>query len=327
MAVRIVTDSGSDIVDPARSDLVVLPLSIAFGTTLYRDGVDLTHERFYELLVESDELPSTGQVTPAAFSEAFAEAAEAGDEVVAITISAELSGTHESALVAARDFPGVVRVVDSTNVCAGEHILVRYALRLVDQGLTAEQVERELNAVSSRIRVLGLLDTLEYLRRGGRISGVEAGLGTVLSIKPVVTIQDGRVKLLGKARGSKSGRNLLTESIEASGGVDFSMPVMLGYTGLDDRLLRKYVRDSRALWEGHLEEGELPVCSVGATVGTHVGPGAIAVAYFAAAYRPLAPSAPSHLVSSSVPSRPTRAAAPSVASMLPERKPARSHVT
>lgn len=282
MAIRIVTDSGSDIVDPGREDLVVLPLSIAFGTTLYRDGVDLTHERFYELLVESDELPSTGQVTPAAFAEAFSEAVEAGDEVVAITLSAELSGTHESAVMAARDFPGKVRVVDSTNVCAGEHILVRHALDLVDRGLSAEEVERELNAVSGRIRVLGLLDTLEYLRRGGRISGVEAGLGTMLAIKPVVTIQDGRVKLLGKARGSRNGRNLLTESIEASGGVDFSMPVMLGYTGLDDRLLRKYVRDSAALWEGHLAEDELPVCTVGATVGTHVGPGAVAVAYFAA---------------------------------------------
>ena len=128
--------------------------------------------------------------------------------------------------------------------------------------------------------MVGLLDTLEFLRRGGRIPASAAALGKLLSIKPVITITDGVVELLGKARGSKNGRNLLTQQVEAAGGIDFSMPIELAYAGLDDALLRKYVEDSRHIWEGHVELDDLPVHTVGATIGTHVGPGAIALAFF-----------------------------------------------
>ena len=107
-----------------------------------------------------------------------------------------------------------------------------------------------------------------------------ATVGQLLSIKPVISVEDGEVVVLGKARGSKNGRNLLTQQIEKSGGVDFSMPIALGYAGLDDGLLRKYIEDSRAIWEGNMHVDALPVHSVGATIGTHVGPGAIALAFF-----------------------------------------------
>ena len=126
---------------------------------------------------------------------------------------------------------------------------------------------------------MGLLETLEYLVRGGRLSAAAGAIGTLLSFKPVVAVEDGLVVQLGKARGSKNGRNLLNQQVERAGGIDFDMPLALGYTGLDDTLLKKYIEDSRNLWAGH-KESELPVHTIGATIGTHVGPGAGAVACF-----------------------------------------------
>lgn len=285
MTVRIITDSASDITaadiaaagNPA---LTVLPLSVTFGQTTYEDGVDLSHRRFYELLVEGDDLPMTGQVNPYAFEQAISSAREAGEEVVVITLSGKLSGTNASAMTAAAAFEDGVYVVDSKSVTVGERILVDYALRLVGEGLGAADIACALEQAREDIHVVGLLDTLEFLRRGGRIPASAAALGKLLSIKPVITITDGVVELLGKARGSKNGRNLLTQQVEAAGGIDFSMPIELAYAGLDDALLRKYVEDSRHIWEGHVALDDLPVHTVGATIGTHVGPGAIALAFF-----------------------------------------------
>lgn len=285
MAVRIITDSASDITreDVAAAGnpaLGVLPLSVTFGNTTYEDGVNLSHQRFYELLVEGDDLPMTGQVNPYAFERAIGEARAAGDEVIVITLSGKLSGTNASANTAAASFDSGVYVVDSKNVTVGERVLVDYALRLVGEGLSAVDIATALEQAREDIYVVGLLDTLEYLRRGGRIPASAAALGKLLSIKPVITIEDGAVELLGKARGSKNGRNLLTQQVETAGGIDFAMPIALGYAGLDDALLRKYIEDSRHIWEDHVALEDLPVHSVGATIGTHVGPGAIALAFF-----------------------------------------------
>ena len=285
MPVRIITDSASDLTQEdiaalGNPRLTVLPLSVTFGETTYLDGVNLNHRRFYELLVEGDDLPMTGQVNPYAFEEAISEARNAGEEVVVITLSSKLSGTNGSALTAVANFDEGVYVVDSKSVTVGERILVDYALRLVGEGLGAADIACALEQAREDIHVVGLLDTLEFLRRGGRIPASAAALGKLLSIKPVITITDGVVELLGKARGSKNGRNLLTQQVEAAGGIDFSMPIELAYAGLDDALLRKYVEDSRHIWEGHVELDNLPVHTVGATIGTHVGPGAIALAFF-----------------------------------------------
>lgn len=280
MSVRIITDSASDMSPAEHPALRVLPLSVTFGTDVYMDGVDIDHQRFYEMLVERDELPKTGQVNPYAFSRAIAEAREAGDEAVIITVGAKLSGTNQSARTALAEAPGGdVFVVDSNNVTLGERVLVEYALRLVDEGCGAAQIAAAVEAVRDRVVVIGLLETLEYLVRGGRLSAAAGAVGTLLNVKPVVAAEDGLIVQLGKARGSKNGRNLLNQKVEKAGGIDFSMPLALGYTGLSDAVLKKYIEDSAALWAGHTE-GELPVHTIGATIGTHVGPGAVAVAFF-----------------------------------------------
>ncbi len=277
MKIRIITDSASDLLAPHRPEITVLPMTITFGEEQFRDGVDLTHRQFYEKLIEGEELPTTSQIAPAQFEEAFRAAVEAGETVVAVVLSSKLSGTYQSACIAAEEFPDKVFVVDSANATIGERILVERGLELMDQGLDAAAIAARLDEEKADIRLVALLDTLEYLKRGGRVSASVALVGGLLAIKPVVAVQDGEVVMLGKARGSKNGNNLLVQEIQKTG-VDFSRPYKLGYAGLNDSLLQKYIADSAALWEGHTDA--LPTGTVGGTIGTHVGPGAIAVAFF-----------------------------------------------
>lgn len=280
MGIRIITDSTSDFGpwEAVGLGLGIVPLKTRFGTEEYIDGVTITPREFYEKLIEGDVLPTTSQPSPAQFEAEFAKAVDAGDEVVAITISGELSGTYQSAVIAAERFGDRVHVVDSRSASIGAQILVRLAMRLLAGGMSAPELAERLERERERISVIALLDTLEYLKRGGRISSAVAFAGGILSIKPVVTIIEGHIQLVGKARGSKNGNNLLTEYIKKCGGVDFTMPLMLGYTGISDALLQKYVRDSAHLWAGHASE--LPVSAIGSVIGTHGGPGAVAVAFF-----------------------------------------------
>lgn len=278
MKIRIITDSASDMPQASRPEVTVLPMTVTFGEEEYQDGVSLTHQQFYEKLIEREDLPATSQIAPARFEEAFRHATQAGETVVAVVLSAKLSGTYQSACIAAEEFPGQVFVVDSANATIGEMILVERALELMDQGLEARAIAGRLEEEKKDIRLVALLDTLEYLKRGGRVSPSVALVGGLLSIKPVVAVEDGEVVVLGKARGSKNGNNLLVQEIQKTSGVDFGRPYRLGYTGLDDGLLRKYIADSSALWSDHADR--LPVSTVGGTIGTHVGPGAVAVAFF-----------------------------------------------
>lgn len=281
MSVKIITDSASDITQARAAELgiEVMPLTTVFGDREYLDGVTLTNREFFEKLVETDELPHTCQITPFQYEESFTRAVSAGDEVVCIPLSSKLSGSFGGAVTAASEFDGKVTVVDSENVCIGQQLLVLYAARLRDRGFSAVEIARELEARRGDIRVLALLDTLEYLKKGGRISPTVAFAGELLSIKPVIAVENGEIALVGKARGSKNGNNLLIRFVEESGGIDFDMPYTLAYSGLDDALLKKYIRDSEALYKGRADD--LPVCAIGSTIGTHVGPGAIAVAFFA----------------------------------------------
>lgn len=280
MSVKIIVDSTADLIPQVRSRVEVVPLTIRFGEEEYTDGVTIDSHTFYEKLIESDVLPTTSQASPYDFEEKFRRAVEEGHQVVCIAVSSRLSGTYQSACIAAEEFPGKVFVVDSQTIALGSAILTDYALSLVDRGLDAETITWKLMQKREKVRLLAMLDTLEYLKKGGRISSTVALAGGLLNIKPVVCIENGEIKMLGKARGSRQANNLLVQEIEKAGGVDFHKPVLLGYTGLSDALLKKYIQDSSTLWEGRVEE--LPCSVVGSVVGTHAGPGAVAVAFFAA---------------------------------------------
>lgn len=277
MSVRIIIDSTVDVSPELLDRVEVVPLTVSFGAEEYIDGVTITHEEFYNKLIESDVLPTTSQATPAAFADVFERLAAAGDSAVVITLAHQLSGTCQSARIAAEDYDNIF-VVDSGSVTLGAGILAEYALRCVDEGMDAESIAAAVEAKKEDVCLIAMLDTLEYLKKGGRISATVAFAGGLLNLKPVVNIKDGVINMLGKARGSKQGNNLLVQEINKAGGIDFSMPILLGYTGLTDVLLKKYMTDSAALWENGVEN--LPYTSIGSVVGTHAGPGAIAAAFF-----------------------------------------------
>lgn len=278
MNVNIIIDSTANVRSGFEKCFSVVPLTVSFGDQEYIDGVTIDHRQFYEKLIESDVLPTTSQPTPAAFADVFEEIVSKGETAVVITVSSQLSGTYQSATIAAAEYPDSIFVVDGKSVSIGTGVLAEYALELRNSGCSAREIVRALEEARDRVLVVALLDTLEYLKKGGRISGAAAVAGSLLSIKPVAAITDGVIKLLGKARGSRQGNNLLVQEITKVGGVDFEKPVLLGYTGLSDCTLKKYIEDSRPLWEKGTEN--LDTVSIGSVVGTHAGPGAIAVAFF-----------------------------------------------
>lgn len=277
MNTRIIVDSTTDLMPEVKGRVSVVPLTVHFGDEEYIDGVTIDHKSFYEKLVETDVHPTTSQATPVAFMAEYEKVRAAGDSAVVITLSAKLSGTYQSAVIAAADFENIY-VVDSASATIGAAVLTELALRYLDEGLEAKEIAARLEEEKKLILTVALLDTLEYLKRGGRISKTVAFAGAVLNIKPVIAVSDGEIMVLGKARGSKMGNNLLEQEIEKAGGVDFSLPVLLGYTGLSDLVLRKYIEDSRRLWEEGLDE--VRFTTIGSVIGTHAGPGAIAVAFF-----------------------------------------------
>lgn len=277
MKTRIIVDSTADLMPEYKSRVSVVPLTVHFGKEEYIDGVTIDHKSFYEKLIESDALPTTSQATPYAFMKEFEKTKEAGEAAVVITLASKFSGTYQSAVIAAEEYENVY-VIDSASATVGSGILVELAFRLLDEGKSAEETAQILEEEKKKIIIIALVDTLEYLKKGGRISKAVALAGGVLNIKPVISVTDGEINMLGKARGSKAGNNLLVQEIEKAGGIDFSKPALLGYSGLSDLLLLKYIEDSRRIWEGNL--GKVRYTTIGSVIGTHAGPGAVGVAFF-----------------------------------------------
>ena len=277
MSVKIIIDSTADLMPAVKARCLVVPLTIHFDDEEYIDGVTISHKEFYEKLVETDVMPRTSQANPDAFAKEFEKVSAAGDSAVVIVISSKLSGTCQSAMIAAADYENIY-VVDSGTGAIGAGILTEYALQLADEGLDAKSIAQKLDEEKKRIKIVAMVDTLEYLYKGGRLSKTAAIAGGILNIKPVLAIDDGEIKILGKARGSKQGNNFLVSEIEKAGGVDFERPVLLGYTGLSNALLVKYIEDSKKLWEDN--RATLNSTVIGSVIGTHAGPGAIAVAFF-----------------------------------------------
>ena len=277
MKTRIIVDSTADLMPEYKQRVQTVPLTVCFGTEEYLDGITIDHKTFYEKLIESDVLPTTSQATPNAFAEEFKKVKAAGGSAVVITLSSKLSGTYQSAVIAAEDYEHIY-VVDSGTAAMGSGILTELAFRLLDEGKSAQEIAEALEEEKKKIIIVALVDTLEYLKKGGRISKAVAFAGGVLNIKPVLSVINGEITMLGKARGSKMGNNLLVQEIDKAGGIDFTKPVLLGYSGISDSLLLKYIEDSRHLWENNLEQ--VRYTTVGSVIGTHAGPGAVVVAFF-----------------------------------------------
>lgn len=280
MKIKLLVDSASDIDAKEAKDLGIemIPMEVNFGEQQYYDGVNLDKQEFYNKLIETNVIPKTSQINVYRFAEKFTELTQDGSAVLCITISSKLSGSYNSAVSAAKKFGDKVQVVDSLNVTIGERILVQYAMQLIQRGDDLATIVQELNQRKHQIHLVALVDTLKYLQLGGRISKVTAFVGTLVNIKPVIAIIGGEVKIIGKAMGSKKGNNMLVQQITKAGGIDFAMPYATAYSGLSDVMLQKYLADSQDLWQGHTDR--VPTYLVGSTIGTHAGPGAVAVAFF-----------------------------------------------
>ena len=277
--IRILTDSASDIL-PAEAEqlgVTVIPLNVTLedGTVL-RDGVDMTPSAYYEILAGCRKLPTTSQPSPELFENFFLEAAAAGDEVIGIFLSHALSGTYQCAKLAA-DMANVDNVlfVDSGHVCLSEALLVRLAVQLRDSGKTAGQIAAILEHAKEHLRLVAAIDDLKYLRKGGRLPAAVAVAGGMLGIKPLITIQDGKVAMAGKARGLPGAYVALFKKVEEMGGISPAFPAMAGYTVSPREVapIQTYLRDN-------LQQEDLLVRQIGCVIGTHAGPGAFGIAFF-----------------------------------------------
>lgn len=277
---RILTDSTADL--PAalaqRMQVEIIPLQVTFenGET-YRDGLDLSPDEFYERLSECHKLPSTSQPSPEAFEKAFQDAQDAGDEVIAILLSSKISGTYQSAQIAASLVDhDKIYLIDGLSATLGNQLLVRLAVELRDEGRSAGEIVSILEEEKHKVRLLAVVDDLKYFRKGGRLSGAEAFAGAVLGIKPVVGMKDGHVGLVGKARGMPGAYVALFKLLEQDGGLDRDKRYLVGYTAHHRTAepIQKYL-----IGNLHLPAAE--VFHIGPVIGTHAGPGAAGIAYFA----------------------------------------------
>ena len=276
--IRILTDSTADILphEAARLNLELVPLQVSFenGETC-RDGLDLTPDEFYARLVQCGKLPTTSQPSPELFQRFFLEAAAAGDEVVGIFLSHELSGTCQCARLAA-DMANVDNVlfVDSESVCLGESLLVRLAVQLRDAGKTAGQIAATLEHAKEHLHLVAVIDDLKYLRKGGRLPAAVAVAGGMLGIKPLITIKDGKVAMAGKARGLPGAYVALFKKIEELGGISPDFAAVAGYSSSlrEVQPIENYFREN-------LHMSEPLVRQIGCVIGTHAGPGAFGLAF------------------------------------------------
>lgn len=280
MAVRIITDSTSDM--PAEKAKIrrvtIVPLTIQFGPATYYDGTTITNELFYKMLTQGQYHPTTAQPSPEAFLRHFEAARDAGDEVVCITLASALSGTYQSACIARdlSEYEDHIHIVDSETASGGMQILINYACKLRDCGLQAADISQAIEALKPRIHIFAVVDTLEYLRKGGRLSTAQAVLGTVSKLKPVLSVHRAKIGSCAKAFGSAAALKQLVKQL-ALQPLDDSFPSYFLYS---DDISRKEALIS-ALRSANLLPHRLHDCGLGATLGTHVGPGACGIAYVA----------------------------------------------
>lgn len=275
--IRILVDSSSDYSqeEVQEKGLVFVPIRIELAGKEYLDGIDLERDRFFELLQETGEFPLTSQPSPQEFLDIFQEVKEAGDDLVCILLSSHLSGTCQSARLASQmmDYEDHIFIVDSRAATYNIKVMTDYALELVHDGLSAAEIAERLEAFKSRVHVVAMIDTLEYLRRGGRIGKAAAVVGDLARIKPVIYVTpEGEIGLAGKALGKNKAVNMILKWI-GEHPLDESFPAYSIYSYgtensevFEERLSREGIRFDERL-------------QIGATIGTHIGPGAFGFVY------------------------------------------------
>ena len=274
--VKIVTDSSCDISLERCAELGVelLPITVNFGEESYRANLDITNEEFYEKLATVQELPKTAQITPAQFEKIFQPYKESGDDVVCLFISSKMSGTLQSARVAKNilDADNIL-LPDTLNVTFALGLLVEEAVKMRDAGMTGAEIVTKIEELIPRIRLFAMVEDLKYLKMGGRLSATSALVASILGICPIITLKDGLVEVVGKARGKKAAFAAIRKCVEKEP-ISADYCVTLGHAN---------VPENCKAFEGYMEDllkkREIHVSSIGSIVGTHTGPGAVGLAY------------------------------------------------
>lgn len=278
--IRIITDSTCEGPLEAMNHpaVVVVPLSVVFGKTSLRDGIEISREEFWQRLPASNPLPTTSQATPADFIGLLQQFTAAGDEVIILTLSAKLSGTYGAAEIAAGSQAGSpVSVIDSKNVSIGLGLLLQEAVAMVDAGASRAEIVDRLTRIREDVRVLFVLETLEYLQRGGRIGKAQALVGTLLKFKPLLAIMDGEVVPVARVRSRAKAVEALRETLLAQ--VPQRGPqVRLATT---HALAQEDAQAVGAQLAGSFETSRLYVTALGPVLGVHVGPRTIGAGVYA----------------------------------------------
>jgi DegV family protein with EDD domain len=272
MNMRIIADSTCDLTFEAAKALEIslLPLKVHFGQETYVDKLDLSSELFFEKLASSSAMPTTSMLTPQDFITEFGRYPD--EEILVVCLSSHLSGTCHSAEAAKKESGrDDIFIVDSGTASIGAALMVWTAVRLRDEGQSAAQAHKALMDLRPRLRLYAMIDTLKYLVKGGRLSGVSGALGTILSLKPIITVRDGQVLSLDKARGVRGAIRKMTELVKKEP-MDKTLPI--GYAHAGDREMLGQL--------SHALGVEAPDVYLGSVVGAHAGPGALVVAYFIA---------------------------------------------
>lgn len=274
--VKILTDSSCDL-SPARCaelGVEMLPITVNFGQESFRANLDISNDEFYQKLAAASELPKTAQIPPAFFEGIFREYKESGDDVVCLFISSQMSGTLQSARIA-KNLVGAenIQLPDTLNVTFALGLLVEEAVKMRDRGLTAAQIASEVEALVPRVRLWALIDDLKYLKMGGRLSATSALVASILGICPIITLENGLVEVVGKARGKKAAFKFIQNLVEKEPiSNDFS--VTIGHAAVP-----KTRDDFIDFLSAELKKREIHKLDIGSIVGTHTGPGACGLAY------------------------------------------------
>lgn len=278
MTVKIITDTLSDITDDLAKelDLTVVPLYVRFGEEIFRDRVEITTEEFYRRLVYESTLPSTTQPTPHDFAEVYGKLAEETDEILVITISSKLSGTYQSAIQAQKMVQGKCRinVVDSLSVAMGQGLIVISTVDAVKKGANLDEATKFAQRAASRSHLIAYFDTLKYLAKGGRIGKAQGLLGSMLSVKPILTVKDGEMSPLTRVRSLNAGFDYLYNVVANAGKLE-SLAVEHATTPGDaDKLVERF--------SSIFPKDNIYRAIISPVVGTHAGPNALAISYLEA---------------------------------------------
>ncbi len=277
--VRIITDSAADLSPAEYKNLQVtcIPLTVMFGEEEYQENINLTKDRFYELLLSSGHMPKTAQPSPQLLMDLFEDAHAAGDEAIYITLSSALSGTYQNAVMT-KNLLGYeeCHVLDSSNATGGQRLLVEYAAGLRDQGKSACEIIAALEEIRDRITLFACIDTLEYLYKGGRISQTTYKLGTLANIKPIITVEDGSVAIPAKAMGMRKGMDYQCKQVSAKP-ASAEHPFYVMYT--NNRSVAETL--AQRLKAVGIDTPDDRIIQVGAAIGAHIGPDACGLVYVA----------------------------------------------